>query len=204
MLLGTSLLLFLFVGLFFGRTIGAVTRYAGVLSRLSAWGKAVAFLLIMGLVFVGSQAAIQALLPDDADILHDESFGPILPIVPVQSEEEALERTNDSNFGLTSSIWTEDRDHARELARDVEAGSVYINDHVTPQGGPEVPWGGIKESGVGRTRGEEGLREMTEPKHIADERLNLDRDFFWYPYSDTFTTWLNRAMPWPFKWWLGG
>jgi acyl-CoA reductase-like NAD-dependent aldehyde dehydrogenase len=143
-------------------------------------------------------------LPDDADILHDESFGPILPIVPVQSEEEALERTNDSNFGLTSSIWTEDRDHARELARDVEAGSVYINDHVTPQGGPEVPWGGIKESGVGRTRGEEGLREMTEPKHIADERLNLDRDFFWYPYSDTFTTWLNRAMPWPFKWWLGG
>ncbi len=143
-------------------------------------------------------------LPDDADILHDESFGPILPIVPVKSEEEALERTNDSNFGLTSSIWTEDRDHARDLARDVEAGSVYINDHVTPQGGPEVPWGGIKESGVGRTRGEEGLREMTEPKHIADERLNLDKDFFWYPYSDTFTSWLNRAMPWPFKWWLGG
>ena len=84
LLLGTSLLLFLFVGLFFGRTIGAVTRYAGVLSRLSAWGKAVAFLLIMGLVFVGSQAAIQALLPDDADIGIAVSLPAFLPGSPIQ------------------------------------------------------------------------------------------------------------------------
>lgn len=141
---------------------------------------------------------------DDMRVISEEAFGPVLPIVPVGSTEEAIEKTNRSEFGLTASIWTGDTSRGEELARRVEAGSVYINDHVTPQGAPEVGWGGVKNSGVGRTRGEEGLLEMTEAKHISVERLNLDRDVFWYPYSKTAETWFNRVLPWPFKWWLGG
>ncbi|MFB6344316.1 MAG: aldehyde dehydrogenase family protein, partial [bacterium] len=117
---------------------------------------------------------------------------------------EAVEKTNRSQFGLTASIWTDDTARGEELARDVDAGSVYINDHVTPQGGPEVPWGGVKNSGVGRTRGEEGLLEMTEAKHVSVERLNLENDVFWFPYNETSLKWFSRILPWPFKWWLGG
>jgi succinate-semialdehyde dehydrogenase/glutarate-semialdehyde dehydrogenase len=141
---------------------------------------------------------------DDMKVIKEETFGPLLPIVPVKNEDEAIEKANGTEFGLTASIWTADTEKGEELARRVDAGGVYINDHVTPQGGPEVPWGGMKNSGVGRTRGEEGLLEMTEPKHVSVERLNLDRDVFWYPYSETAEKWFNRVLPWPFKWWLGG
>ncbi len=141
---------------------------------------------------------------DDMKVLREETFGPLLPIVPVASEEEAIERANDTPFGLTASIWSADTEHAEKLARRVEAGSVYINDHVSPQGGPEVPWGGVKDSGVGRTRGEEGILEMTEPKHFSVDRLTMDEEFFWFPYSRSVQGWLDRLLPWPFKRWLGG
>jgi succinate-semialdehyde dehydrogenase/glutarate-semialdehyde dehydrogenase len=141
---------------------------------------------------------------EDMKVIREETFGPLLPIFPVQSVDEAVERVNDSEYGLTASIWTGDTDYGEELAHRIEAGSVYINDHVTPQGGPEVPWGGVKNSGVGRTRGEEGLLEMTEAKHISVERLNLNRDVFWFPYTEKAARWFDRIFPWPFKWWLGG
>jgi len=141
---------------------------------------------------------------DDMKVLREETFGPLLPIVPVASVEEAVERTNDSPYGLTASIWSSDTDGAEKLARRIQAGSVYINDHVSPQGGPEVPWGGVKSSGVGRTRGEEGILEMTEAKHVSVDRLNMDDEFFWFPYSRSVESWLDRLLPWPFKRWLGG
>ncbi len=141
---------------------------------------------------------------DDMKVIREETFGPLLPIVPVQNVDEAVERVNDSEYGLTASIWTGDTDYGEELAHEVEAGGVYINDHVTPQGGPEVPWGGVKNSGIGRTRGEEGLLEMTEAKHVSVERLNMSRDVFWFPYTEKAARWFDRIFPWPFKWWLGG
>lgn len=143
-------------------------------------------------------------LTEDMRVVSEEAFGPVLPIMSVSSTEEAIEKTNASEFGLTASIWTSNSAKGEELAREVHAGNVYINDHVTPQGGPEVPWGGVKNSGVGRTRGEEGLLEMTEAKHISVERLGMDEDFFWFPYTETAEKWVNRILPWPFKWWLGG
>lgn len=141
---------------------------------------------------------------NDMKVIKEETFGPLLPIVPVKSVDEAIEKANDSEYGLTASIWTSDTQYGEELAERVDAGGVYINDHVTPQGGAEVPWGGVKDSGVGRTRGKEGLQEMTEAKHISVERLNLDKDPVWFPYTQKTLNWFDRILPWPFKWWLGG
>jgi ABC-2 type transport system permease protein len=90
LLLGVALFLFLLAGLFLGRTIGATARYAGVLARLSAWVKVVAFLLIMALIFVGSQIALQAFLPDDADLGFAVSIPAFLPGEPIQGAVAAL------------------------------------------------------------------------------------------------------------------
>jgi hypothetical protein len=90
LVLGVGLLLFALLGLFLGRTLGAAARYAGVLARLSAWGKAAAFLVVMIGIFVGSQAAIGALLPDDADLGFAVSIPAFLPGEPVQAAATVL------------------------------------------------------------------------------------------------------------------
>ncbi len=138
-------------------------------------------------------------VPEDARVLTEETFGPVLPVVRVASAEEAIARIQASPYGLTVSIWTRDTRRAMVLARRIRVGSVYINDHLAPQGAPEVPWGGEKHSGIGRTRGIEGLLEVTYPKHIAVERWNLRRDPIWFPYHCRMLRWVHRWMPWLFR-----
>jgi len=90
LLLGGGLFLFVLAGLFLGRTVGAAARYAGVLARLSGWGKAAAFLLVMVAVFLGSQVAIQAVLPDDADFGFAVAVPAFLPGEPIQAVASLL------------------------------------------------------------------------------------------------------------------
>ena len=100
----------------------------------------------------------------DAEVLHRESFGPIVAVCPVASDEEALERMNDSRLGLTASIWTADRDRAERMARDLEYGTVYMNrcDALDPA----LPWTGVKDSGRGTTLSPLGFDSLTRPKSI--------------------------------------
>lgn len=100
----------------------------------------------------------------DMDVMRVETFGPVLPIVPVDSDEEALARINDSDLGLTASIWTRDRERAERLARKIETGTVYMNqcDSVDPA----LPWTGAKESGKGATLSALGFLHLTRPKSI--------------------------------------
>ncbi len=97
-------------------------------------------------------------------IVQMESFGPVLPVTPVDSEEEALARMNQSSLGLTASIWTTDVERARALAAKLEYGTVYMNrcDAVDPA----LPWGGCKDSGCGVSLGAEGLLALTRPKAL--------------------------------------
>jgi acyl-CoA reductase-like NAD-dependent aldehyde dehydrogenase len=117
-------------------------------------------------------------------IMQEEIFGPVLPIVTVDSEEEALEQANDSRFGLGSSIWTRDRPKGERMARRVESGMVWINDHSYSHGACQCSWGGVKESGVGRTHSKFGFYECVNIKLIAWEP-GLTRDFWWQPYDRT-------------------
>jgi acyl-CoA reductase-like NAD-dependent aldehyde dehydrogenase len=110
------------------------------------------------------QATLLRDVPQSADVMQKESFGPILAVSPVDSDEEALARMNDSRLGLTASVWTMDRDRADRLARELDFGTVYMNrcDALDPA----LPWTGTKDSGRGVTLSSLGFAELTRPKAI--------------------------------------
>jgi succinate-semialdehyde dehydrogenase/glutarate-semialdehyde dehydrogenase len=100
-------------------------------------------------------------------IMKEEIFGPVLPIITVDSEDEAIQLSNDSNFGLGASVWTSDADKGQAIAERIESGNVWINDHMYTAGLGQCAWGGVKESGVGRSHGPIGFMEAVEVKTIA-------------------------------------
>jgi acyl-CoA reductase-like NAD-dependent aldehyde dehydrogenase len=119
-------------------------------------------------------------------IMREETFGPVLPIMPFDSEEEAVALANDSEFGLAASIWTRDRGRGEALARRLNAGTVQINDAVSCFGISEAPHGGVKSSGIGRTHGRFGLDEMVRIKYVAADRLPRMKKVWWYRYGAAF------------------
>ncbi|WP_113156446.1 aldehyde dehydrogenase family protein [Nitratireductor sp. OM-1] len=93
-------------------------------------------------------------------VVRDEQFGPVLPIIPFDDEAEAVRLANDSDFGLCSSVWTEDRERALTIVRRLEAGYTYINGHGPTAQDSRGPFGGFKQSGIGRNLGYEGVLEF--------------------------------------------
>jgi acyl-CoA reductase-like NAD-dependent aldehyde dehydrogenase len=122
-------------------------------------------------------------------IMREEIFGPVLPIVIVDSEDEAVALANDCDFGLGASVWTSDRSKGERFARELEAGMVWINDHMFSHGACQCPWGGVKESGLGRTHSKFGLYECVNVKLRVWEPSAI-RDPWWHPYDET----LGRAL----------
>ena len=120
----------------------------------------------------------------DMRIMREEIFGPVVPIVTVDSEEEAIAMANDSVFGLSASVWTLDREKGDRIARRLEAGSVWINDHMYSHGTCQCSWGGVKESGIGRAHSKFGFYECVNIKHVAWEPSRL-KDFWWHPYDES-------------------
>ena len=98
-------------------------------------------------------------VPQDAAVMQEESFGPILPVARVESDEAAVARMNDGRYGLTASIWTTDRDRARRLAERIEAGTIYQNRCDVLD--PALPWTGAKDSGIGSTLSRYGFWHLT-------------------------------------------
>jgi succinate-semialdehyde dehydrogenase/glutarate-semialdehyde dehydrogenase len=90
---------------------------------------------------------------------------------------------NDSPFGLTASVWTRDARRARRVAARVEAGTVMINEVLYTHGIAQTPWGGVKQSGLGRTHGRLGLLEMVAPVHVHTNHLGRVPDLWWFNYS---------------------
>ncbi|MFN0139761.1 MAG: aldehyde dehydrogenase family protein [Pyrinomonadaceae bacterium] len=115
--------------------------------------------------------------------MQEETFGPTLPIATFATEEQAIQLANDSEFGLTASVWTRDYARGRRVAERIEAGSVCINEVLYTHGIGQTPWGGFKNSGRGRTHGREGLMELVQPQHIHTNRLAILPDAWWMPYS---------------------
>jgi acyl-CoA reductase-like NAD-dependent aldehyde dehydrogenase len=97
-------------------------------------------------------------------LMQAESFGPILPVSPVDSDEDALALMNQSALGLTASVWTRDQERAIRMAKALECGTVYMNrcDSVDPA----LPWGGVKDSGRGVSLGAMGFDQLTRPKAL--------------------------------------
>jgi acyl-CoA reductase-like NAD-dependent aldehyde dehydrogenase len=117
-------------------------------------------------------------------IMREEIFGPVLPIVVVDSEQEAIDLANDSQFGLGASVWTEDRQRGERIARRLQSGMVWINDHSFSHGACQCAWGGVKDSGLGRSHSKFGFYECVNVKTNVWEP-GLTRDFWWHPYDRT-------------------
>jgi acyl-CoA reductase-like NAD-dependent aldehyde dehydrogenase len=120
----------------------------------------------------------------DMRIMREEIFGPVVPIITVDSEEQAIHLTNDSNFGLSASVWTLDKERGDRMARRIVAGSVWINDHMYSHGTCQCSWGGVKDSGIGRAHSKFGFYECVNIKHVAWEPSRL-RNFWWHPYDQS-------------------
>jgi succinate-semialdehyde dehydrogenase/glutarate-semialdehyde dehydrogenase len=120
----------------------------------------------------------------DMRIMREEIFGPALPIIVVDSEAEAVALANDSEFGLGASVWTSDRARGERIAADLESGMVWINDHMFSHGACQCAWGGVKDSGLGRTHSKFGLYECVNVKLRTWEGSAL-RDPWWHPYDET-------------------
>jgi succinate-semialdehyde dehydrogenase/glutarate-semialdehyde dehydrogenase len=128
------------------------------------------------------------------DIMRRECFGPVLPIMAVGSDAEAIALANDSPLGLNAYVFTEDRQRGLRLAEQIEAGTVAVNDVLSTYGCPETPWGGVKTSGIGRVHSDDGLRALCQLRHVNHDRLAIAREPWWYPYSDRHYRLALRTM----------
>src|SRR5437588_6237570 len=116
-------------------------------------------------------------------VMREETFGPVLPLMTFRDEDEAVRLANDSPFGLTASVWTRDIRRGRRIASRVEAGTVMVNEVLYTHGIAQTPWGGVKQSGLGRTHGRLGLLELVAPHHIHINRLAVLQDVWWFTYT---------------------
>jgi succinate-semialdehyde dehydrogenase/glutarate-semialdehyde dehydrogenase len=117
--------------------------------------------------------------------MRDETFGPTLPIAVFESEEEAIKLANDSEFGLTASVWTKNVQRGERVARRIEAATVCVNEVLYTHGIAQTPWGGFKNSGSGRTHGAQGLKELVAAQHIHVNRTAFVPNIWWMPYGAT-------------------
>lgn len=104
------------------------------------------------------------------EVVKCEQFGPVIPILSFKTEDEAVALANDSNYGLTSSVWTPDEERAWRLARKIQAGSTFINIHRRGASGVDMPYGGFKESGLGRGHGVVALEEQLEMHTLSSRK----------------------------------
>jgi len=127
-------------------------------------------------------------------VMTEETFGPVLPIMVVQNEEEAITLANDSRYGLTASVWTRDRRTGARIARRLDAGTVTVNDHMYSFTEPKAIWGGIKQSGVGRSHGPYGLLNLVNTKFVSTDFRRTKEQIWWFPYAPKKTAAVGKSL----------
>lgn len=117
-------------------------------------------------------------------VMREETFGPVLGVMQVNTDAEAVQLANDSVYGLAGSVWSRDLNKAKALARQINAGAIMVNDHLLSHGLTETPWGGFKDSGNGRGHGQFAFEAVTASKVIVNDWLKLARHQpYWMPYN---------------------
>jgi len=133
------------------------------------------------------EPTVLAYVTHEMRIMREETFGPVLPVMAFDSDEEAVRLANDSEYGLAASVFTRDNARGERLARRIQAGTVMVNDVVSCFGISEAPHGGNKSSGVGRAHGRFGLEEMVRMKYVDTDLMPGMKKVWWYGYGANFT-----------------
>ncbi|WP_159900871.1 aldehyde dehydrogenase family protein [Salinirussus salinus] len=137
---------------------------------------------------------------DDMPVVREETFGPVLPVMSYMDIDDAVERANDTAYGLTGSVWTTDVERGEAVARRIEAGTVTVNDHLYTFGLHATPWGGYKDTGGDFSHGRWGIESVTRAKHVhvaegeTGLRTGRFRDLWWFPYDENTPEVLGKAM----------
>jgi succinate-semialdehyde dehydrogenase/glutarate-semialdehyde dehydrogenase len=127
-------------------------------------------------------------------IMQEETFGPVLPVMAFDTDEEAIRLANQCEYGLAASVWTRNRKRGEAIARRIQAGTVMVNDLISCFGISEAPHGGIKASGVGRSHGRFGLEEMVRTKYLDADLLPGMQKVWWYGYGKTFARQMEALL----------
>jgi len=131
----------------------------------------------------GDEPVMLSGVAEDALLLQEESFGPVLCIDKFVTEQQAIELVDQSSFGLAASIWTRDLTRAKRIARQINVGSCSINDVIQQVANPAAAFGGNKNSGLGRYHGLHGLRAFSKVKTVMIGRGDKRREMHWFPFS---------------------
>jgi acyl-CoA reductase-like NAD-dependent aldehyde dehydrogenase len=173
-----------------GRDYGHITtsfQVSKILSQLEDARKRGATVTICG-EWDGRSAIIPPIivekLSEDAPLWTEETFGPLLPLAAFRDEDDAVARANHSPYGLSASVWSRDNERALRVARRLEVGNVSCNNVMLTEGNPWLPFGGVKRSGFGRIKGEEGLRGFCNVKSVLVDADGPKIEAHWYPYTD--------------------
>lgn len=133
----------------------------------------------------------------DMDIVNKETFGPVIPVLKAKDEEAMVAEANRSHLGLLAYVFSGDANRARRVAERIEAGTVMVNDVLATQAMTETPWAGVKQSGLGVTHSDEGLRHMCQQRHVNYDALPwLKKELWWYPYSSSSVGNAKKMLSW--------
>jgi succinate-semialdehyde dehydrogenase/glutarate-semialdehyde dehydrogenase len=144
------------------------------------------------------QPTVLADVTHEMRLMREETFGPVLPVMAFDSDEEAVKLANDSEFGLAASVWTRNRARGERLARRIQAGTVMVNDVVSCFGISEAPHGGVKSSGIGHANGRFGLEEMVRLKYLDTDRMPGMKKVWWYGYGTSFARQMEGFLDFQF------
>ncbi len=126
-------------------------------------------------------------------VMKEETFGPLLPVMSFKDTKEAVELANDTEYGLNSSVWSDDIKRAQNIVGSLKTGNAYINDTIKNIANPYLPFGGIKKSGLGRYHGPEGLKTFSRTKSVMINKNKKD-ELNWFPYSSDQSATVEKLM----------
>jgi len=113
---------------------------------------------------------------------HNVVTGPVISIMKFKTEEEAVNLANDSSYGLNASVWTSNKEKGLQVAGEIVTGGIAINNALTSSANFDLPFGGAKQSGIGRYHGSYGLHAFSNIKAVMYEKGTKDQDIQWYPF----------------------
>lgn len=132
------------------------------------------------------------------EIMQEETFGPVLAVMTFNGEKEALKLANETKYGLNASVWSSDIIKAKNIASQIITGNCFINNVITNIGNPDLPFGGVKQSGIGKYHGEAGLKSFARETSIMLEK-GTNAEFFWFPFPDNLEQIIKDLIDFRYK-----